>query len=113
MPNLFHLQIISPTARRGWGDIESLIAPGEEGYLGVLANHAPLLTPLREGDLTVRTGRRQALDEGLERWISRSDPQWRAGVGERNRRGDGVGQQDLNRDRVIQIAAVPLIQLAL
>jgi len=32
----------------------SLQAPGSEGYLGILANHAPLITPLRPGRLEVR-----------------------------------------------------------
>lgn len=34
-------------------DVESLIAPGSEGYLEVLTNHAPLLTTLQEGKITV------------------------------------------------------------
>lgn len=52
----FHLQIISPTRVEFEGDIESLIVPGEDGYLGILADHAPLLSTLREGDLTIRKG---------------------------------------------------------
>src|SRR5204862_8014878 len=34
--------------------IVSLEAPGPEGYLGILAHHAPLITPLRPGRLDVR-----------------------------------------------------------
>lgn len=33
--------------------IQSLEAPGSEGYLGVLRNHAPLVTTLQPGRLTV------------------------------------------------------------
>jgi len=33
--------------------VESIIAPGTEGYLGVLRNHAPLVTGLMPGKLTV------------------------------------------------------------
>jgi len=33
--------------------VESFIAPGTEGYLGVLRNHAPLVTGLIPGKLTV------------------------------------------------------------
>ena len=33
----------------------SLILPGERGYLGVLANHAPLVSPLGKGRVTTRT----------------------------------------------------------
>ena len=32
----------------------SVRAPGEPGYLGILANHAPLVTTLRPGTLTWR-----------------------------------------------------------
>ncbi len=41
----------------GWvarDDAESLIVPGVEGYLGVLANHAPLMTAIGIGALTYR-----------------------------------------------------------
>lgn len=34
-------------------DVESLIAPGSEGYLEILTSHAPILTTLKEGKLTV------------------------------------------------------------
>jgi F-type H+-transporting ATPase subunit epsilon len=41
----------------GWvvrDDAESLIVPGVEGYLGILANHAPLMTAIGIGALTYR-----------------------------------------------------------
>jgi F-type H+-transporting ATPase subunit epsilon len=50
----YNLQIISPDRVEYEGDVESLIAPGEEGYFGVLANHAPMLSALGEGALVVR-----------------------------------------------------------
>ncbi|MCX7767032.1 MAG: F0F1 ATP synthase subunit epsilon [Candidatus Sumerlaeia bacterium] len=36
--------------------IDSLIAPGGNGYLGVLANHAPLITTIVPGRLIIRRG---------------------------------------------------------
>ena len=37
-------------------DVDSLIAPGIEGQLGILPNHAPLMTQLQPGEMTVRSG---------------------------------------------------------
>ena len=39
--------------------VTSLVAPGADGYVGVMANHAPLLATLGKGNLTVRTGNQQ------------------------------------------------------
>lgn len=50
----FQLQIITPQRVAFDDKVESLVAPGEAGYLGVLADHAPLLTTLGDGTLTVR-----------------------------------------------------------
>jgi F-type H+-transporting ATPase subunit epsilon len=41
-------------------DARSIVAPGSEGYLGVLSNHAPLITALRPGVLSVKD------DKGVE-----------------------------------------------
>ena len=37
--------------------VDQVVAPGSEGYFGVLPGHAPLLTTLGIGELTYRTGR--------------------------------------------------------
>ncbi len=37
-------------------DVDVVIAPGIEGQLGILPNHAPLLTMLQPGELVVRKG---------------------------------------------------------
>lgn len=34
-------------------EIQSLIAPGAEGYFGILKNHAPIIALLKQGTLTV------------------------------------------------------------
>lgn len=52
MATRFHLSLITPTALKFEGEVEIVIAPGAAGDLGVLANHAPLLTTLRAGIVT-------------------------------------------------------------
>jgi len=50
------------------GNVEHLMAKGTEGFLGVLAHHAPLVTELDEGVLEVTVNgvkRRFHLDGGL------------------------------------------------
>ena len=38
------------------GDVDIVVAPGEDGEMGILPHHAPLLTTLKHGVLKVRTG---------------------------------------------------------
>ena len=66
MAETYRLQLINQTGIVFDGDVESLIAPGTEGYLGVLAHHAPLLTGLLPGSVTFRT----AAGEKTERRIT-------------------------------------------
>ncbi|MBK8229840.1 MAG: ATP synthase F1 subunit epsilon [Candidatus Eisenbacteria bacterium] len=54
MAETFHLSVLTPTASLLDEEVESAIFPGSEGYLGVLAHHAPLLTALIPGKITVR-----------------------------------------------------------
>ncbi len=55
MPD-FRLQIVTAERMVLDEDVTSIVAPGTLGYLGVLAHHAPLLTTLEPGRLTVRRG---------------------------------------------------------
>jgi F-type H+-transporting ATPase subunit epsilon len=54
MPESFQLTVLTPVRTLLDDRVESVVAPGSEGYLGVLANHAPLITALIPGKLTVR-----------------------------------------------------------
>lgn len=54
MPPLFHLIILSSDKKIYEGDLQSLVAPGEAGYLGILANHAPFMTTLVPGKITLK-----------------------------------------------------------
>jgi F-type H+-transporting ATPase subunit epsilon len=50
----FHFELVSPEKLLFSGDVEQVDVPGAEGDFGVLANHAPMVTTLRPGILTVR-----------------------------------------------------------
>lgn len=51
----FRLEVITPDRIvLSDPDVVSVVAPGSEGYLGMLANHAPLMTELKIGKLDLR-----------------------------------------------------------
>lgn len=49
----FLLEIVTPTKKAFSGQAKSVIAPGTEGYFGVLPRHAPLLAALQIGEIKV------------------------------------------------------------
>jgi len=49
----FHFELVSPERLLFSGDVEQVDLPGAEGDFGVLAQHAPMVTTLRPGILTV------------------------------------------------------------
>ena len=53
MATPFHVTVLTPERTIFEGEAIHLLAPGSEGYLGVLAHHAPLLTSLRPGLLEI------------------------------------------------------------
>jgi F-type H+-transporting ATPase subunit epsilon len=55
MPAL-HLEFVSPERVLFSGDVDQVDLPGIEGDLGILADHAPLVTPLRPGIVTIHRG---------------------------------------------------------
>lgn len=48
--------VISPEAAVFDGEAEALRAPAFDGEIGILPNHAPLMTTLGTGALTITTG---------------------------------------------------------
>jgi len=50
----FTFRLVTPQRLLLESQVVSLQAPGSEGYLGVLAHHAALITPLRPGRLDLR-----------------------------------------------------------
>ena len=49
----FHFELVSPQKLLFSGEVEQVDVPGAEGEFGVLAEHAPMVTTLRPGILTV------------------------------------------------------------
>jgi F-type H+-transporting ATPase subunit epsilon len=60
----FHVTVLTPEHEVLSEDVLALQVPGSEGYLGVLRNHAPLITALVPGRLGVRR-----LDGVEESWV--------------------------------------------
>jgi F-type H+-transporting ATPase subunit epsilon len=51
-----HVRIISPEESVFDGDADTVVAPAFDGQIGILPRHAPLMTLLGEGTLTLKTG---------------------------------------------------------
>ena len=52
-------ELATPTRMLISADVEEVVAPGTEGYFGVLPGHAPFLTTLGSGEVCYRTGREE------------------------------------------------------
>ncbi len=58
-----HVEIVTPTATAWSGDVREVQAPGFHGEFGVLPDHAPLLSVVRAGVVTLYA------EEGEERFV--------------------------------------------
>ncbi|MBS0659536.1 MAG: ATP synthase F1 subunit epsilon [Verrucomicrobia bacterium] len=62
------LEIVTPEAKAYSDDVDMVVLPGFEGEMGILPNHAPLLSLLRPGELRVKKGGQEfalAVGEGF------------------------------------------------
>lgn len=59
---MFKLSVVTPERVVFEQDARSIIAPGSEGYLGVLTDHAPLITALIPGKLSVTDAQSKTLE---------------------------------------------------
>jgi F-type H+-transporting ATPase subunit epsilon len=50
------LEIVTPERAVYTDDVDMVIAPASEGYVGILPHHAPLLTTLGPGEFRVKKG---------------------------------------------------------
>jgi F-type H+-transporting ATPase subunit epsilon len=55
MAKKIHVDIVSAEQEIFSGDAEMVIAPGDAGELGILPEHAPLLTRIRPGAVRIQT----------------------------------------------------------
>ncbi len=63
-----HVTIIAPEASLYEGEADALVVPAYDGHVGILPNHAPFMTLLGRGILTLRlAGKAQtyAVDGGF------------------------------------------------
>ncbi len=67
MAKLFHLSVLTPEHEFYRGDVEMLNVSALDGQLCVLADHAPTVVSLTEGELTLRDA------QGITRWAAASD----------------------------------------
>jgi F-type H+-transporting ATPase subunit epsilon len=62
MSAMLHLDLVSPERVLISGDVDQVDLPSAEGDMGILAAHAPLVTTLRPGIVTVyRDGKRELI----------------------------------------------------
>ncbi|MBI4445872.1 MAG: F0F1 ATP synthase subunit epsilon [Acidobacteria bacterium] len=62
LPKSIHLTIVTPDRLLFNGEVDAVTVPGLRGYLGILPGHAPLLSELRVGMISlVQEGRENHL----------------------------------------------------
>lgn len=66
----FYLEVITPEKLKFKGDVNLLQAEGYDGQMGILANHAPMLSLLKIGEILIRVRNKEvhmAAGEGFLR----------------------------------------------
>jgi F-type H+-transporting ATPase subunit epsilon len=56
LPTKLQLDIVTPDRALVHEQVDEVVVPGSEGYLGILPGHAPLLAALKVGELWYRVG---------------------------------------------------------
>jgi len=51
-----HLEVITPERKVYEDDVDMVVAPASEGYVGILPHHEPLFTTLGPGEFKVKRG---------------------------------------------------------
>lgn len=58
---MVQVEIVTPQRKVFQGEVDILIARGVEGELGVMAGHAPLVTPLKTAPIRLKRGNEETL----------------------------------------------------
>jgi F-type H+-transporting ATPase subunit epsilon len=53
MADLLHFELVTPDKLVRSEEVHMVVVPGSEGDFGAMAGHAPLMTTLKDGPLTV------------------------------------------------------------
>lgn len=69
----FELEISLPDREIFKGEVVALNLPAEDGRLGILAQHAPLLSLLKKGELTYKLADQPEITLAVESGIFRFD----------------------------------------
>ena len=60
MAKTFTLEVVTPERVVASEEVTSLVIPAHEGYLGVLAGHAPMLCTLQPGEIAIKSEKRES-----------------------------------------------------
>ena len=66
-----YLEIVSPEATLFSGEVESVIVPGTSGSFQMLNNHAPIVSTLKEGTVTISG--KMVLDDAVQNKFKKLD----------------------------------------
>ena len=66
-----YLEIVSPEATLFSGEVESVIVPGTSGSFQMLNNHAPIVSTLKEGTVTISG--KMVLDDTVQNKFKKQD----------------------------------------
>ncbi len=56
MADKLHFDLVAPEARIFQGAVDMVVVPGVEGDFGVLAGHAPFMSTIRSGAISIHDG---------------------------------------------------------
>ncbi|MEE9442076.1 MAG: ATP synthase F1 subunit epsilon [candidate division Zixibacteria bacterium] len=62
---MYKLSIVTPEKIIYEEEVSSIIAPGTLGYLGIMSNHAPIITSLKPGKLMIKDNKDEVINFAL------------------------------------------------